>query len=677
MAINIEKMKVFPFIFLFLTLLPFSSFSNDTTEIHIHKIKIHYPTYVIGEEFAEISIEAISPNGVRDSIINGKMEFFINQESKFIDFKNGLAYSTLEINHSKDYEVSLKDNNQKIFFRIRYLPPWISILPPLLAIFLALITKEVLTSLFLSIFLGVLTLKGFELSNLIPALFTVVDTYILDTLKDTKHLSVILFSFLIGGMVAVISQNGGMKGLASVLSKFAHSARSSQFVSFFLSFVIFYDNYANTLIVGNTMRPVTDKYKVSREKLAFIVHGTAASVTSIAFISTWIGAELGYINDATSSLGISERTYSLFLHSLQFAFYPVLMLFFIFFLIVLKKDFGPMNSAEVEARSVGIIKDNKMNENEEIQEDLKMIDHSSTGKYSWLTAFIPIITFIIVAFAGLIITGAKQAYEHLIQFHFPMPEYSFAIVWKNATMLQSHHKEGFFYKLGVLINYSDFYIPLLWSSFTGITMAIFLAVIKKGISLRSTMGNLIHGFRIMLSAVIILVFAWALAQVVEDLHTTDYIASLISSKILFPQLLPAIVFILSAIFSFATGSVWGTMAILYPLIIPVSWTLSLQAGLPITNAQKILYMILASIITGSLFGNHCSPISDTTTVSSISSNCDLVAHIRTQVPYSLVVATISLFLLIFSQAGLHWSINYLIGVILIFLLVKYNGRAVE
>jgi Na+/H+ antiporter NhaC len=425
------------------------------------------------------------------------------------------------------------------------------------------------------------------------------------------------------------------------------------------------------------MRPVTDKYKVSREKLAFIVHGTAASVTSLAFISTWIGAELGYINDATSSLGISERTYSLFIHSLQYAFYPVLMLFFIFFLIVLKKDFGPMNAAEVEARSVGIVKENKMNENEEIQEDLKMIEHSSTGKFSWLTAFFPIITFIIVAFAGLIITGAKLAYEHLIQYHILIPEYTFQVVWDNIHKLQSHHKEGFFYKLGVLINYSDFYIPLLWSSFTGITVAIFLSVIKKGISLRTTMANLLHGFRIMLSAVIILVFAWALAQVVEDLHTTDYIASLISSEILFPQLLPAIVFILSALFSFATGSVWGTMAILYPLIIPVSWTLSLRAGLPMDSAQKILYMILASIITGSVFGNHCSPISDTTTVSSISSNCDMVAHIRTQVPYALVVATISLFLLIISQADLHWSINYLIGIILVFLIVKYNGKAVE
>jgi hypothetical protein len=302
MDINIKKMKVFSFIFLLLILLPLTSFSDDSIANAIQKIKINHPNYVIGEEFAEITIEAITINGVRDSIINGKKEFFINQKSRIIDFNNGLAYTTLEINGSTQYDVSFKESNQQIVFNIRYLPPWISILPPLLAIFLALITKEVLTSLFLSIFLGTLTLKGFELSNLIPALFTVVDTYILDTLKDTKHLSVILFSFLIGGMVAVISQSGGMKGLAGLLSKFAHSARSSQFVSFFLSFVIFYDNYANTLIVGNTMRPVTDKYKVSREKLAFIVHGTAASVTSLAFISTWIGAELGYINDATSSL---------------------------------------------------------------------------------------------------------------------------------------------------------------------------------------------------------------------------------------------------------------------------------------------------------------------------------------------------------------------------------------
>jgi Na+/H+ antiporter NhaC len=191
------------------------------------------------------------------------------------------------------------------------------------------------------------------------------------------------------------------------------------------------------------------------------------------------------------------------------------------------------------------------------------------------------------------------------------------------------------------------------------------------------MENLVHGFRIMLSAIIILVFAWALADVLKDLHTTDYIATIISAKLIFPQILPVIVFILSALFSFATGSVWGTMAILYPLILPISWTLSMHGGVSIEEASQILYKTIAVIITGSVFGNHCSPISDTTTVSAISSDCDHVAHIRTQLPYALTVASISLVLLLVSLLDFHWAFNYLIGIILLFLIVKYGGKTLE
>lgn len=673
-------MNIKPFIlFILFLVLPAICFSlNDSKPIS--NFRISAPEYVIGEQFAEIKMEALTNIGVRDSSLNGKHVILVNGESKVIDFFNGIAFFTVQVTSTKNISIVVPGTDISASLLIRFLPPWLSLIPPVIAILLALLTKEVIISLFISLFFGVLILKGFELSNIIPALLTVVDTYILDSLNDKKHLSVIIFSLLIGGMVTVISQNGGMRGVVNKLSKYAHSPRSSQLTTFFLSFGIFYDNYANTLIVGNTMRTVTDKFKVSREKLAFIVHGTAASISAIAFVTTWIGAELGFINDATANLGIDEKTYSLFLKSLQFAYYPILMLFFIFFLILLKKDFGPMNLAEIESRNAGVIHENQdkdRKEKEEIEGDIKMLEPDLKGRPSLLNALIPVLAVIVVAFAGLLITGAKNSYELLLQAGVRISNYSFSKVWQSLNVLHNDNKGNFFSKIGVLIGNSDFYIPLLWSSFAGITFAVLCTMTRKGISIRTTMESMVQGFRIMLSAVIILVFAWALGEVIEDLHTSDYITSLISSRFIYPQLLPVIIFILAALFSFGIGSIWGTMAILYPLLLPITWIVCMNAGMSIETSEKIMYAVTAVIITGSVFGNHCSPISDTTIVSSISSDCDHVTHVKTQVPYALTVAAVSIGLFLFSLLNFHWSINYLTGIGIVFLIARYFGKTIE
>jgi Na+/H+ antiporter NhaC len=670
------KFKSFLF-FLFVILAPAVCFSID--DHLIANLKIEAPEYVIGEQFAEIKLEALTPKGNRDSSLNGKKTLQINNENKVVDFFQGMAFFTIQISSTQTVDIVVPETNIQSSLSIRFLPPWLSIIPPLVAILFALITKEVIISLFISIFFGVLILKGFAIGTIIPALLTVVDTYILDSLNDKQHLSVIIFSLLIGGMVAVISQNGGMKGVVDKLSKYAHSPRSSQLITFFLSFAIFYDNYANTLIVGNTMRSVTDKYKVSREKLAFIVHGTAASVSSVAFITTWIGAELGYINDAIFSLGIDEKTYSLFFKSLQFAYYPFLMLFFIFFLIFLKKDYGKMNLAEIESRNAGVIHENAKDtkDKEEIEGDIKMLEPGNKSKHSWLNALIPVLAVIIVAVVGILTTGAKSSYDQLLQSGVKIPSYSFNNVWNSLYILHNDHQGNFLSNITVLIGNSDFYIPLLWSSFAGITFAVLCTLTAKGITIRSTMESMVQGLRIMLSAVIILVLAWALAEVIADLHTSHYITSLISSQFIYPQLLPVIIFILSAFFSFGIGSIWGTMAILYPLLLPVSWIICVNTGMGMKESETIIFAVTSAIITGSVFGNHCSPISDTTIVSSISSDCDHVSHVRTQVPYALTVAGISIALLLFSLLGLHWSINYLIGIGLLFLIVKYLGKTIE
>lgn len=338
-----------------------------------------------------------------------------------------------------------------------------------------------------------------------------------------------------------------------------------------------------------------------------------------------------------------------------------------------------MNISELESRNVGVIHENEeidSKEKEDIEDDIKMLDPENNTKPSLLNALIPVFAVIFVAFAGLLMTGARHSYEQLLYAGAKISHYSFAKVWDSLHMLHDERKKGFFSNIGVLISNSDFYIPLLWSSFAGITFAILCTITRKD-SIRSTMESMVQGFRIMLSAVIILVFAWALAGVIEDLHTSNYISSLISSKFIYPPLLPFIIFILAAMFSFGIGSIWGTMAILYPLLLPITWVICLNANIETEISEKIMYAVIASIITGSVFGNHCSPISDTTTVSAISSDCNHVTHIKTQMPYAFTVASISILLLLFSILNFHWSINYIIGIGSIFLIVKYKGKTIE
>ncbi|MDP3441576.1 MAG: hypothetical protein Q8T08_01840, partial [Ignavibacteria bacterium] len=210
---------------------------------------------------------------------------------------------------------------------VRPIPLWMSVLPPLVAILMALILKEVFTALFVGILVGTSIIyyyKGFGIFLAVgKGLLAIIDTYVMESLLDRGHLSIIVFSMVIGGMVQLITRNGGMKGVVNRLSVFATTARSGQFVTWFLGVIIFFDDYANTLVVGNTMRPVTDRLKISREKLSYLVDSTAAPVAAIAFVTTWIGAELSYIQDGLNTIGLEQSAYTVFFNSLAYSFYPL------------------------------------------------------------------------------------------------------------------------------------------------------------------------------------------------------------------------------------------------------------------------------------------------------------------------------------------------------------------
>lgn len=593
---------------------------------------------------------------VADEIINSRqVPFELNGEEISLKFIDNEAVISLEDkedglylfqNISQDlsfklYHISRQDNG----LRIQHLPLWLSILPPLFAIVLALAFKEVLISLFSGVWLGAFIANGLQLKLIPLAFLETVDKYAIGAMLDSGHASIIIFSLMIGGMVAVISRNGGMQGVVNLLTRFATTRRSTQLVTWFLGIAIFFDDYANTLIVGNTMRAPNDKFKVSREKLAYLVDSTAAPVASIAFITTWIGAELGYIGDAIDQIGLDTNAYGMFMGSLEYAYYPIFTIAFMFFIIWLQRDFGPMHQVEVAA-SKGADSGAAITANDDA--DLKAMEMKEGVQPRAINAILPILTVIGMVLVGLIYTG----YD--------------AEVWNADT--------SFITKISTTFGNADSYQALLWASLSGMAVALLMTLGGRLMSIEEAMSTTVNGFKSLLIAMLILVAAWSLATITEELYTANFLTSLMVGSV-DPYWMPSIVFILAAGVSFSTGSSWSTMAILFPIILPTTWTLCTAAGLDYDTSIHIMYNVIAVIMGGSVFGDHCSPISDTTILSSLASGCDHIDHVRTQIPYALTVAAVSIICGgLFFYLNLPWYLEYASGIVIMYLLVRYLGK---
>jgi len=575
----------------------------------------------------------------------------INNKPIVANVVMGTATFKYKFNKKEEFKISISEFTYKK--DITPIPLWFSVIPPLIAILFALIFKEVFTALFIGILVGTATIFWFQDTALIPAifkgLFAIIDTYLIESLTERGHMSIIVFSMLIGAMVNIITRNGGMKGIVNILSKYANSPRSGQFITWLLGIAIFFDDYANTLVVGNTMRPVTDKLKISREKLAYIVDSTAAPITAIAFVTTWIGAELSYIQDGINTIGLTESAYGIFISSLKYAFYPIFTLIFILILIRKQVDFGPMYHAEKKAR---LAKDIDLDDDSNtFSNKLNELDVPEHIKPRWYNAAIPVFIIIFGTFAGLLYTGWDQS------------------VWDDGTI-------SFSTKLSTVIGNSDSYKALLWSSISGVLIAILLTLVQKILDLKTTIDSMINGFRTMLTAIVILVLAWSIALVTKHLHTADFISQSLVSINLSPQFIPAFTFILGALVAFSTGSSWGTMAILYPLILPASWLIAQNFGMDHESSLAIFYNVVSAVLAGSVLGDHCSPISDTTILSSLASSCNHIEHVRTQLPYALTVGGVSIIIGTIPAAfGISSWILFPVGILIMFLIVKLVAKS--
>jgi len=560
-----------------------------------------------------------------------------------------------------------------------YIPLWMSILPPLLAIVLALVFKEVIFSLVSGIFLGGAIMGAYAegWTGVFTGFFKIIDTYILGALNDSGHLSVILFSTIIGGIVALISKNGGMQGIVNGIARFANTARNGQLATWFLGIAIFFDDYANTLVVGNTMRAITDKLKISREKLAYIVDSTAAPVSAIAFVTTWIGAELGYISNGLDKINadgeaISEGVYSIFLNSLAYSFYPILTLFFIFYLVYRGKDYGAMLKAERRARGGEVVNEEDNHGDLTELEDVAPIEGI---KYRAYNAVIPVAIIVLGTLLGLVITGFDSLSAELAAEGIKTD--GWGSIWSNLSVYDSNI-DTFTRKLGTLIGSADSYVALLWSSLAALVAAMLLTMGQKIMNLEDTVGTAISGFKTMIPALMILILAWALAMVTDEMHTADFITRVLDQGGIPYWTIPAITFVLAGFVAFSTGSSWSTMALVYPIILPAAWAVCMKAGFDGPDSMAIFYNTVSAVLAGSVLGDHCSPISDTTILSSLASGCNHIDHVRTQIPYALTVGGIAIICgTIPTALGFPPLLAFALGIGAIILVIELVGKKVE
>jgi Na+/H+ antiporter NhaC len=503
-------------------------------------------------------------------------------------------------------------------FTLRTLPGWVTLLPPLLAILLALLFRQVVPALLAGVWIGAWIFFG---SPFVGALRT-IDHYVIRALADPDHVAIVVFSLMLGGMVGLVSRSGGTLGLVESLRPYATTSRRGQLVTWLLGILVFFDDYANTLLVGNTMRPVTDRLRVSREKLAYIVDSTAAPVAAIALISTWIGYEVSLIGDSLKTLGSELEAYAVFVQSIPYNFYPILALFFGLAVAASGRDFGPMLAAERRARGGKLLSERAVPLAEFDSETLQ----PPQGKpRRWYNAVVPVLVVLGVTFAGLWFTGRAA----LAEASDPLAAIPFLGLG--------------FEGMGRVFGAGDSFKALLWGSLAGCATALLMATLQRILSIQAALQAWTNGVRSMVPAFVILTLAWSIANVCADLQTSGFMVAALSDH-LAPGLLPALVFVLAALTAFSTGTSWGTMGILIPLAVPTAYGVAQAAGFDPEAAHRILLGTVSSVLAGAIFGDHCSPISDTTVMSSMSSACDHVDHVRTQLPYALAVAGVAILL---------------------------------
>ncbi|MBN2009357.1 Na+/H+ antiporter NhaC family protein [candidate division KSB1 bacterium] len=600
-----------------------------------------------------LTLTAINASGSIDTTFSDSVridEIFLETDSTIspmtnhVPFQHGkciIENAVLPLVGKTDISI---DTRTTTFTRtVRVIPGYFSLLPPIIAIILALLLRQVLIALFSGIWLGAIFIHDY---NPVIAFMRTLDTYLIDALSDPSHTAIIIFSMTLGGMVGVISKSGGTQGIVQLLARFANNRRGGQLAAWAMGLFIFFDDYANTLIVGNTMRPFTDKLRISREKLSYIVDSTAAPVASVAIISSWVGFQIGLIDNAFHSIAVEADPYLTFIRSIPYASYSLLAIVFVALVGISLRDMFSMRRAESRALLTGQV----IAENAQPLADDKSLDIQAEENIPlrWYNALVPILAVIVITIIGLYYSGIHELGE------------------KAATA-----------RLGEIIGAANSFDALMWASFSGALLAIILAVSQRILSISKALDAWLSGVKAMVIAMIILILAWSIGNICSELKTADYVIE-ITRGFLSPHMLPLITFIIAAFIGFSTGTSWATMAILIPIVIPTAHKLTLEAGIDPVLSDSIMLGTIAAVLSGSIFGDHSSPISDTTIMSSMASASDHIDHVRTQLPYALLVAVIAC-VTGYLPAGFGWNdwLSLLLGVVILYVILLIFGKRAD
>jgi len=532
--------------------------------------------------------------------------------------------------------IAASSGSESTSTELRVIPGWVSVMPALIAIVIALTLRNVIPALALGLWIGATALQSFTWQGVGRGLLDSFQVFVVRALADIDRVSIILFTMMIGGMVGIITRNGGMASVVRSIVSRARTAVSGQIAVWLMGLMIFFDDYSNTLVVGNTARSLTDHLQISREKLAYIVDSTAAPVACLAVVTTWIGYQIGLIDQALAPIdGLADvRAYSVFIHSIPYSFYPILAVVFVLIVAASGLDFGPMYAAEKRARE-GQVKPEAGASLPAIEGD--ELKPKKRIPLRSVNAFVPILALVVALAASLYLLGEGSTLVEILETTSP-------------------------------------YQAMMYSSLVGVLVAATLSIGQRILTVHETVDAWYGGLRATLFGMIILVLAWSLSDLTASLNTAAYLVTLLADT-LPVALIPALVFVLASITAFTTGTSWGTMAILMPLVLPLCWAVMTVNGIADVSGMHILYSAVACCLGGAVWGDHCSPISDTTVLSSVASGCDHIEHVRTQLPYALLVGIVGLAAgTVPAGFGVPPWVSIVAGIAILFGFLKVFGR---
>lgn len=494
-----------------------------------------------------------------------------------------------------------------------------ALVPPIVAIGLALITKEVYSSLFLGILMGALLYSGFNFERTITHMF---EDGIIGSLSDGYNVGILVFLVILGAMVSLMNKAGGSAAFGRFAATKIKSRTGAQLATILLGMMIFIDDYFNCLTVGSVMRPVTDKFQVSRAKLAYLIDATAAPVCIIAPISSWAAAVTGFVE--------GEDGFSIFIRAIPFNFYAILTIVMMVGMVLMKEEYGSMGTHEKNALK-GDIYTTPGRPYDFAKEE------SVVARGTVMDLLIPIVSLIICCIIGMLYTG------------------------------------GFFSGAGIVTAFSesDASVGLTLGSFFGLAITIVLYMVRRVLNFHDCMACIPEGFKAMVPAILILTFAWTLKSMTDSLGAAAYVETIMKSSAEgFMNFLPAIIFLVGCLLAFATGTSWGTFGILIPIVVDVFESMNPQ----------LMIISISACMAGAVCGDHCSPISDTTIMASAGAQCEHVNHVTTQLPYTVTVAAVSFVTYIFAGFVQNAWIALPFGIILMVLVlavIKKMGNTVS